>query len=62
MKCRGSTETFITNISSKLNIKCHIERRIEVEKIVRSCMHVRNDIKDMYRILKLRLKGHRKYI
>jgi len=42
----------IEKISKKLDIKNHIEKRLEAEKIVRWCMHIRNSyVRNMYKIL-----------
>jgi len=42
----------IEKISKKLDIKNQIEKRLEAEKIVRWCMHIRNNyVRNMYKIL-----------
>jgi len=39
-------------ILKKLDIKSHIEKRLEAERIVRWCMHIRNDyVRNIYKIL-----------
>jgi len=44
----------IEEISKKLDIKSHIEKRLEAERIVRWCMHIRNDyVRNIYKILTL---------
>jgi len=49
----------IEKISKKLDIKNQIEKRLEAEKIVRWCMHIRNNyVRNMYKIHSSTKKTH----
>jgi len=44
----------IDDIYNKLDIRDHVEKQLKAERIVRSCMHIRNSyIRSMYNILAL---------
>jgi len=58
-RCQNSTIKFhnsltiiLKNIFKKLNIKNQIEKQLAAEKIIRLCMHIRNNyIRNMYNVL-----------
>jgi len=52
IKFNNSLTLILKNILRKLNIKNQIEKQLEAEKIIRWCMHIRNNyIRNMYNVL-----------
>lgn len=51
IKIRGCIEMFIRNVSIKVDSKCHVEKRMEAERIIRCCMCGRNYVRNISKIL-----------